>query len=319
MTKAHNGEHPDSPIASSPKTEVMSFSRNPEPVDGRYERLRWLRPTATPGSEILAAQNSFEGWHMFHERYAICACDTAAAGWRYRSRDLFLSDGSVMLIEPGEIHRNTRIHKHSDFIVLFVDGVVMEEAARELGLHGAPHFRFAQQEADGRGVALSTAISHYMASLANGADALEQQSRFAVCLGLLLQLTERASRVFVSKEKRAVECARRYLLERYDRCISLDELCAVANLSRFHLLRAFARRTGLPPHAYQTHVRVERAAMLLRGGTRPAIAAQLAGFADQSHFTRHFKRIMRTTPREYFRGSGASGASGTLTGSDCEE
>jgi AraC-like DNA-binding protein len=48
-------------------------------------------------------------------------------------------------------------------------------------------------------------------------------------------------------------------------------------------------------------VRVERARALLQKGMSVANAAASVGFADQSHFTRHFKRIMRMTPVEYGR------------------
>jgi len=49
------------------------------------------------------------------------------------------------------------------------------------------------------------------------------------------------------------------------------------------------------------HVRVERARRLLQKGTSPAIVAANLGFADQSHFGRHFKRIMHVTPIQYAR------------------
>ena len=97
----------------------------------------------------------------------------------------------------------------------------------------------------------------------------------------------------------AVERAKSYLQERFHESVRLDELAAVARVSRFHLVHAFTRETGLPPHAYQMHIRVERARRLLQGGLSAAGAAASVGFADQSHFTRWFKRIMRVTPSCY--------------------
>jgi AraC-like DNA-binding protein len=80
-----------------------------------------------------------------------------------------------------------------------------------------------------------------------------------------------------------------------------DELSAIAGLSPFHLVRSFTRRFGLPPHAYQIHVRVERARALLTTGMPPVQVASSVGFADQSHFTRHFRRINNVTPANYAR------------------
>ena len=83
------------------------------------------------------------------------------------------------------------------------------------------------------------------------------------------------------------------------RRISLDELATHAELSRFHFVRAFKRHTGFTPHAFQIRLRLERARALLTSGVSPAETAVSVGFADQSHFTRHFKRLFRMTPGEF--------------------
>lgn len=102
-----------------------------------------------------------------------------------------------------------------------------------------------------------------------------------------------------SKTARAIERAKLHLHDRFNESVSLDELMALTSLSRFHLVRAFALHTGMPPHAYQLKLRIERACVLLRAGVTAAEAATQVGFADQSHFTRHFKRIRRITPGQY--------------------
>ena len=95
--------------------------------------------------------------------------------------------------------------------------------------------------------------------------------------------------------------ARDYIRERYKDPISLDDLATVSGLSRYHLARGFASAFGLPPHAFQVHVRVEKARSLLACGVSPATVAADTGFADQSHLIRHFRRINGITPRQYFR------------------
>jgi AraC-like DNA-binding protein len=72
-------------------------------------------------------------------------------------------------------------------------------------------------------------------------------------------------------------------------------------MSRFHLARGFAREFGLPPHAYQIALRVERARALLARGLRAVDVAAAVGFADQSHFARHFTRAVGVTPGRYAR------------------
>jgi len=72
-------------------------------------------------------------------------------------------------------------------------------------------------------------------------------------------------------------------------------------LSRFQALRAFKRHYGMPPHAYQLRVRVGLAQRSLRAGGQPAQVAAEYGFVDQSHLTRHFKRLVGVTPAQYQR------------------
>ncbi|WP_020668276.1 helix-turn-helix transcriptional regulator [Amycolatopsis nigrescens] len=76
-----------------------------------------------------------------------------------------------------------------------------------------------------------------------------------------------------------------------------------------HLVRTFTRAFGLPPHLYLTGRRVDLARRLLLAGQRPADVATAAGFYDQSHLTRHFKRHLGTSPARY-TGAGAILATG---------
>jgi AraC-like DNA-binding protein len=83
--------------------------------------------------------------------------------------------------------------------------------------------------------------------------------------------------------------------------ITLRRAGAVLGAHPAHLIRTFRRRFGLPPHAYLTGRRVDLARRLLLDGVPPASAATTAGFHDQAHLTRHFKRYLATTPGRYRR------------------
>ncbi|MGO4727695.1 MULTISPECIES: AraC family transcriptional regulator [unclassified Inquilinus] len=80
---------------------------------------------------------------------------------------------------------------------------------------------------------------------------------------------------------------------------TLAELAALSGISRFQLLRGFAREVGITPHAYLVQRRVHLARQLLARGRTPAEAAAEAGFADQSHLTRAFLRQLGVTPGRY--------------------
>ncbi|MGY2081330.1 helix-turn-helix domain-containing protein [Modestobacter sp. SYSU DS0657] len=83
--------------------------------------------------------------------------------------------------------------------------------------------------------------------------------------------------------------------------LSLDATAAEFGVHPTHLVRAFTRRHGLPPHRYLTGRRVDRARRLLLDGLPPAEVATAAGFCDQAHLTRHARRMLGTTPAAYAR------------------
>jgi AraC-like DNA-binding protein len=92
--------------------------------------------------------------------------------------------------------------------------------------------------------------------------------------------------------------------------ISLEEAARVLNANPAYLVRVFSRHFGLGPHQYLTGRRVDAARRLLLAGMPAAEVATAAGFYDQSHLTRHFKRFLATTPAR-FAASGRAGAQST--------
>lgn len=81
--------------------------------------------------------------------------------------------------------------------------------------------------------------------------------------------------------------------------VSLAGLATLAGVSRFQLLRGFARDVGTTPHAYVIQRRARLARRYLAAGRSPSDAALLSGFADQSHMTRAFVRHFGITPARY--------------------
>ncbi|MEW4568033.1 AraC family transcriptional regulator [Tautonia sp. JC769] len=96
---------------------------------------------------------------------------------------------------------------------------------------------------------------------------------------------------------RAVEA---YIHAHLDQNIALADLADVAHLSEFHFARLFKRTTGLPPHQFVIHQRIERAKRLIAEG-RLSLAqiASEVGFSDQSQLNRHFKRLVGVTPKRF--------------------
>lgn len=102
-------------------------------------------------------------------------------------------------------------------------------------------------------------------------------------------------------QPRAVVQALNFIHQNYSRELSLSDIAAAAHLSTYHLTRVFKKATGVSPHQYLVQVRVNSARSLLSAGAGDRSLAEIAaavGFADQSHLTRHFKRVLGMTPKQ---------------------
>jgi AraC family transcriptional regulator len=94
--------------------------------------------------------------------------------------------------------------------------------------------------------------------------------------------------------------AEELLRERVGERLGLAELADSVGVHPTHLARAFRARYGLSVGEYGRRLRLAWAAAQLAGGDTPlATIATEAGFADQAHFTRLFKRQVGTTPARY--------------------
>jgi len=266
------------------------------------ERISWFRPSCLPGVELLSAADDTHAWAVFHERYEACALVRVrgSVSGRYRGRTLDFQRPGLSLLEPGETHTTTLLTGGVDFHTLCVSPHTFQRAAEEQGLAGQVHFRLAQLE-DGR---LSAAIQGLAASIQAAGSPLEQQSWLVLCLQGMQGYAERtprqpSPRLCGAAVRQAMDCLR----DRYQEPVDLEELADLTGVGRFSLVHAFSAQVGLPPHAYQIRIRIERARVLLERGVPPTVVAAEVGFSDQSHFHRHFKNILHVTPGEYARSS----------------
>ena len=100
-------------------------------------------------------------------------------------------------------------------------------------------------------------------------------------------------------EDRRVEHIVEYMREHLATEVSLDTLAALVQCTPFHVIRFFKKNLGMSPHSYFVQLRLEQARTLIDSGHDISDAALLAGFSDQSHLTRAFKKRYGITPGMY--------------------
>ncbi|RKN37030.1 AraC family transcriptional regulator [Streptomyces hoynatensis] len=133
-------------------------------------------------------------------------------------------------------------------------------------------------------------------------EEFEAESRLSLILERLEGHLRRAARAPAAPRAPGLAHRLRELLDARVRTgLTLQEAARLLHAHPSHLVRAFGREFGMPPHQYLTTRRIDLARhLLVRGVPVPEVAAA-AGFCDQSHLTRHFRRVVGIGPGRYAR------------------
>lgn len=137
-------------------------------------------------------------------------------------------------------------------------------------------------------------------ALEHGESTMSAESALFELLAVLGRAPEpRAASRERARREPALRRARDLLSDAPAENLSLSELAMAAGTSRHRLSRLFRAAYGMPPHRFQLAARLRTARQLLDRREAIASAALHAGFADQSHFHRHFRRAFGLTPARY--------------------
>lgn len=236
----------------------------------------------------------------WHEEYQLCLVHGGAGELFYRGVHHANPTWSLFIVHPGEVHSNrATAERGCDFRTINAAPEILEQAAEAVDFkrHALPFFPRAvllDDETLSRFERLHEILEHPAARLERDAFLLEALAH------LVRRHAQNApSPCTAGHEPQAVSRVRDYLEAHFADEMPLQRLAAIARLSPYHLNRVFRRAFGLPPHAFQTQLRLAKARRLLRLGQPLARVAADTGFADQSHFTRRFKAVVGVTPGAY--------------------
>ena len=234
-----------------------------------------------------------------HEEYIIGIIVQGVEEIKHRGATYRAPAGSLILINPGEPHSNYSINARGFTYRTFYPSVkLLRQISFALtGKEDAP--RFSAPVVRHSDMFRPLLRLHVKFEQLN--SSLEQESEFVSVMAQLLitHASGGALPLPFVREHRYIRIVQEYLEANYTENVSLHQLASISNISPFHLLRTFHEEIGLPPFEYQTQLRISHAKKLLRAGWSIAEAAAESGFVDQSHLTRHFKRVVGITPGKY--------------------
>jgi AraC-like DNA-binding protein len=263
-------------------------------VSSRVHRVTQHR-SGIRGVEALSLFSDHAFPRHSHDQYGIGIMTTGAQrSWSVIGQVESVA-GDVIMLNPGELHdgmpagRRPRGWK----ILYFDPALIAREIADEMSNGEFIITPVARDPLLGRSV-----LRLFSQVECPAPDRLAAEESLVSCLMQVMHRHRVGSRITTCASPSVAKAMRR-LDAAPEQPTSLTELAASSGISRFQLLRGFAREVGTTPHAYLVQRRVRLARRYLAEGKRPGDAAQRAGFADQSHMTRAFVRHFGVTPARY--------------------
>ena len=218
---------------------------------------------------------------------------TVVLGGEYREGD----NGKLDDLPPFSASFNPTGVRHASVIgpagVSFFTVELRDGLSRQLGLS------LPQQKAldCGAGAMLWPGLRLYSAFKTQTADPLVLESHVLELLGAITGAScdeKSAPRWLVRVKER--------MHEEFRENLRMRDLAEDAGVHPVHLARTFRAQEGRTPGDYLQRLRVRAACPLLRDLDYPlAIIAGECGFADQSHFTRVFRKFTQSTPAQFRR------------------
>jgi AraC-like DNA-binding protein len=235
----------------------------------------------------------------WHDELHLCAYTAGYGYLGYRGAAHLGGAGDFILTPAGEVHSNWVTEPPGvSFRSVYVDlRVLRSHAVQVSGRDCVPDFSSIQL----RSPAAQQAFLRMHRVMEDADSELLREELLAACFGVLIAECSdlRCPPLRPGREHAVVQRVRRYIEQHSHENISLAELARIARLSAFRLHHVFSQTIGVPPHRYQLQCRINRSKEMLRQSRDLSEVALATGFADQSHFTRHFVRLVGVTPGDF--------------------
>lgn len=258
---------------------------------GQFRMLRCAMPGVTAVTAVT--RRSFP--RHTHRQFGIGVIQSGAQRSASGRGMVEAGPGDIISVNPEEVHDGLPIGEHSrSWRMLYFEPSAIAETIDELSEGKTTAFEFSRPVmADVPVARVFDMLFQTMTDATGDASLLHCNELLLLLLESLRGETQR------TPVPNGIGSALSLIDDAPARPISLADLARESGLSRFQLVRAFARATGLTPHAYLMQRRIDLARRLIADRTPLAEAAAASGFADQAHMTRLFVRNYGVSPGAY--------------------
>ena len=269
-------------------------------TDSAQDWARYWRADEVPVEAMHAHFTSHVYHRHSHESYSFGVTETGAQAFTCRHGRHVSNPGMVMAFNPDDPHDG---HAADDGGFTYRMVHIWPEFFASLTGADRPLPLFSSPILDDPAIAWSLRRLHM--ALTGPAEGLERYERLTATARLLVRHASVRVRPQdpagqAGSDVRVAARVRELIHDRYAaEDLTTDDLAAAAGCSRYAAYRAFRQAYGLAPSDYQRQLRVRAARKLLARDVPPSVAAAEAGFADQAHLTRWFRRYYGVTPGAY--------------------
>ncbi|WP_245423502.1 AraC family transcriptional regulator [Rhizobium subbaraonis] len=230
-----------------------------------------------------------------HDTYAIGRTISGVQRFHYRGQVSDGFPGNAIVLHPDEPHdgqAGTEDGFH--YRMIYLDPALVQKALG--GCRSLPFVPGGVSD-DPR---LLKAIDDIVAHMSEPMEALQYDDAvFDLARALEAAGSSAGVRRIAPSDYRAADTARQYIRDVAGEGVSLAELERVTGQDRWKLSRDFRALFGTSPYRHLILRRLERARAAIIAGQPLVQAALNAGFADQAHFTRHFRNAFGITPARW--------------------
>ncbi|MER8372303.1 AraC family transcriptional regulator [Mesorhizobium sp. M1406] len=274
---------------------VVSLSNSAELGLGRLcgpENDGVYAAPASPGVERIAARFEGEAYSRHrHDTYAVGVTITGVQTFWYRGEQRVSLPGQIIVLHPDEVHDGgAGTEQPLTYRMAYVEPWLLQPALASSG--SLPFLRdpvFADRELRSTlelalgeiDVALSPLVADQFVAELGDAFSLRAEGSVGSTMAV---------------DRPALQQVREFITRNSLEPISSNDLELVSGLDRFALTRQFKALFGTSPHRYQIMRRLSIGRRLIGSGQAISDVAALTGFADQSHFHRHFTKAFGLTP-----------------------
>ncbi|BDY04950.1 AraC family transcriptional regulator [Ferrimonas sp. YFM] len=244
---------------------------------------------------IDASYGNFAFRRHYHLEFHIGLIVGGAQRYHCRGASHRAAPGQLVMMPPDQLHDGQAQDEGGYRTRVFTLGTSW--LSRSLGeMTGERELAFSEHQVDDPALYRGLVMAHRVL----GDNQNPSLARDCLPLEMLEQLLSRHGSMRLRRTpklgSRDLDEIRDYMMDNLDQPIRLADLAKLCGLTEAGLTRAFKSTTGLPPYAWLSRFRLEKAMAWLKGGRSVTAVAQAVGFYDQAHFSKVFKQQYGLTP-----------------------